>query len=63
MTGPIQKQGLEEALGELPDIPWEWVEATDSQLRAEGAPEFLLVDRRREMMGSDGDDDDSELEG
>ena len=60
MTGPIQKQGLEEALGELPDIPWKWVEATDSQLRAEGATESQLVDRRREMVGSD---DDSELEG
>lgn len=47
-------------MGELPDIPWKWVEATDSQLRAEGATESQLVDRRREMVGSD---DDSELEG
>ena len=59
--GSIRKQGLEEALGELPDIPWKWIEQTESQLRADGATESQLLDRRRELAGSHGDD--SELEG
>ena len=59
VTGPIRKAGLQEALGELLDIPWQWVEETESQLRAEGASDSLLEDRRRALVSSD---DDSELE-
>ena len=68
VTGPIRKMGITEALGSLPEIPWAWVEATDSQLRAEGATESQLEERRQErqtgrMPGGWGLDEDSELEG
>lgn len=37
VMGPIRKAEVKKLLGKLPDILWEWVEATDSQLRADGA--------------------------
>ena len=67
VTGPIRKMGVTEVLGNLPELPLKWIEATDSQLRAEGATESQVEERRREnaeaMPGGWGLDDDSELEG
>lgn len=40
--GLIRKAGMQELLGQLPGILWAWVEATDSQLRANGASESVL---------------------
>ena len=60
VTGPIRKMGVAELLGSLPELPLKWIEATDSQLRAEGATESQVEERRREMAGVDYD---SELEG
>ena len=56
--------GVEELLGSLPELPMAWVEGTDSQLRAEGATESQLEERRRgrEMPGA-WEDNDSEMEG
>ncbi len=59
VTGPIQKAEVEELLGAIPDIPWQWVEATDSQLRADGATESQLKERREAIK----DEAWEELEG
>ncbi|MCJ1301534.1 hypothetical protein MMC08_004335 [Hypocenomyce scalaris] len=54
VTGPIWKMGVEELLEKLSELPMAWVEGTDSQLRAEGATESQLEERRqgREVPGA-----------
>lgn len=59
VTGPIRREGIQELLNSIPDIPWEWIEQTDSQLRDEGATEAMLEERRKEQENLE---DDSELE-
>lgn len=59
VTGPIRQEGIQELLSSIPDIPWEWIEQTDSQLRDKGATEAMLEERRRGRENLD----DSELEG
>ncbi len=46
VTGPIQKAEVKELLGAISDVPWQWVKATDLQLRADGATESQLKERR-----------------
>lgn len=46
ITGPIREQGVEELLGTIPELPWSWIEETDSQLRAQGASEGMVEERR-----------------
>ena len=55
--------GVEELLGKLPELPMAWVEGTDSQLRAEGATESQLEERRRGREVPGAWEDDSEMEG
>lgn len=42
VTGPIRQEGIQQLLDTIPDIPWDWIEEMDSQLRAEGATELML---------------------
>ncbi len=62
ITGPIRKAGVGELLGRIPDIPWEWVKETDSQLRAGGLCEEMKEERRK-ALDDDDDIDWEELEG
>ena len=59
VTGPIRQKEIQELLNSIPDIPWEWIEQTDSQLRDEGATEAMLEERRKKQENLE---DDSELE-
>jgi len=30
----------------IPEVPWTWIEETDSQLRAQGATEWMIEEQR-----------------
>ncbi len=59
ITGPIRQEGLQQLLGAIPDIPWDWIEETDSQLRAGGPTESLCL---KSIEGAQELENDSELE-
>lgn len=58
-NGLICQKGIQKLLSSIPDIPQDWIDQTDSQLRDEGATEAMLEEWRRGQE----DFDDSELEG
>ena len=59
VTVPIRQEGIQWLLDTIPNISWEWIEETDSQLGAEGSTELMLEERRRAQEL----ENDSELEG
>jgi len=46
ITGPLRRQGVDELLGAIPEVPWSWIQETDSQLKAQGASKDILEERR-----------------
>jgi len=46
ITGPLRRQGVDELLGAIPEVPWSWIQKTDSQLKAQGASKDILEERR-----------------
>jgi len=46
ITGPLQRQEVDELLGAIPEVPWSWIQETDSQLKAQGASKNILEERR-----------------
>ena len=51
--GPIRKAGVNESQGVIREVPWEWIEATDSQLLTDEATESQLNERRKALRGVD----------
>lgn len=47
VTGPIRQEGIQQLLDTISNIPWDRIEETDSQARAEGATEHMLEERQR----------------
>jgi len=46
ITGPLRRQGVDELLGAIPEVPWSWIQETDSQLKAQRASKDILEERR-----------------